>query len=320
MHLSVEPEQIPLFDGGPDMARLRADALRMVARSSQAENTRSAYASDWKDFAAWCRSTGRSALPASADTLTLFVMDRLKTRKVSTVERRLAAIVSRHERDGRPSPYTPQLRALMSAARREKGVSVEQKAALSASSLKRILRWYGARRSFAAVRDRALIALGFGGGMRRSELAALDVADLVFHRKGVQVTVRRGKTDQEARGRVLGIFKASRSTHCPVASVKAWLALRGSEDGPLFPGSGKSGRLTGQAINDVVKRACQRVGLDSRLYGAHSLRAGFVTAAIQKGVPESIIMQRTGHRSIATVAKYVRPASVFSVDALARAL
>lgn len=319
MHLS-EPEQIPLFDGGPDVASLRLVAAGMVERSARAKNTVSAYESDWRDFSAWCRSTGRSALPASADTLQLFAVDRLRTRKVSTVERRLAAIVSRHQAAGRASPYSPQVRALMAAARREKGTAVDQKAALSASQLKRILRFYGARRSLAMVRDRALIALGFSGGMRRSELVGLDVSDLVFSRKGVTVAVRRAKNDQEARGRVFGVFRGSRASHCPVAALRAWLDRRGRQDGPLFPGVGRSGRLTGQAVCDIVKRACGRIGLDARLYGAHSLRAGCVTAAAQAGVPESIIMQRTGHRSVQTVLKYVRPASVFSVDALAGSL
>jgi len=45
-----------------------------------------------------------------------------------------------------------------------------------------------------------------------------------------------------------------------------------------------------------------------------------VTAAAEAGMPESLIMQRTGHRSVQTVSKYVRPASVFSVDVLASAM
>ena len=88
--------------------------------------------------------------------------------------------------------------------------------------------------------------------------------------------------------------------------------------GPLFPGnSGKA--LTGTGVGLIVNRACGLIGLDQAKYGAHSLRAGFVTTAAELGMPETLIMQRTGHRSVQTVARYVRPARLFHIDALAAA-
>ncbi len=53
------------------------------------------------------------------------------------------------------------------------------------------------------VRDRALLLLGFATAMRRSELAALDVADVEFVVKGMLLTIRRSKTDQEAQDALL---------------------------------------------------------------------------------------------------------------------
>lgn len=116
------------------------------------------------------------------------------------------------------------------------------------------------------------------------------------------------------------MFYGSRASSCPVQALKAWLAERGKGTGPLFPGRGPGGQITGETVNDVVKRYVELIGLDAEAYGAHSLRAGFVTAAAEAGMSETLIMQRTGHRSVQTVAKYVRPASVFSVDVLAKAL
>ena len=79
-------------------------------------------------------------------------------------------------------------------------------------------------------------------------------------------------------------------------------------------------RLEARGVYGVVKRAVESIGLDPALYGGHSLRAGCITAAAEAGVPESIIMQRSGHKSIAMVARYVRPASIWAMDPLARAL
>jgi integrase len=65
-----------------------------------------------------------------------------------------------------------------------------------------------------ALRDRALLLLGFGGAFRRSELVALDVADITETKDGLLVTIRRSKTDQEekscGRGVALGLSKFSR--------------------------------------------------------------------------------------------------------------
>ena len=109
---------------------------------------------------------------------------------------------------------------------------------------------------------------------------------------------------------------------CPVRALREWLYLRGRTPGPLFPGGANSAtsRLSGRSIGIAVKRGLRLVGIDPTNYGAHSLRAGMITAAALDGMPESLIMQRSGHRSLQTLAKYVRTASVFAVDVLRRAM
>jgi integrase len=62
------------------------------------------------------------------------------------------------------------------------------------------------------------------------------------------------------------------------------------------------------------------VGADPDQFGAHSLRAGMVTAALASGAAESAVMRRTGHKSREMLDRYYRPATVFASDPLARAL
>jgi site-specific recombinase XerC len=66
-----------------------------------------------------------------------------------------------------------------------------------------------------SVRDRAILLLGFSSGMRRSELAALDVSDLTFVDQGVDVLIRRSKTDPEGKGRTIGIPRGRNQDTCP---------------------------------------------------------------------------------------------------------
>jgi site-specific recombinase XerD len=315
-----ECEQLALFElGGPDVARLKAVAEKLVGASTSAA-TKRAYASDWRDFEEWCSSAGRPSLPASSETIELFAVDRLRVMKLATVERRLHAIAAKHVETGHASTYTNGVRSLMRGARRERGNDEQPRAALAIEDLRRICRSLPVRSSETAARDRAIMTLGFAAALRRSEIVALDLADVRFVRKGLLVTLRRSKTDQEAAGRTIGVFYGKRATTCPVRSLRAWLNWRGRKSGPLFTGRAKGGRLSSAAVWLIVKRLVASIGIDPDDYGAHSLRAGFVTTAAEAGVSEALIMKQTGHRSIQTVARYVRPSSAFGVDALAKAL
>lgn len=311
------------------MKRLRAVASAL-ATASRSGATQSAYASDCRDFERWCLRARRKPLPATPETLMLYVASQLETHRVSSVERRVAAIADAHRVAGArsPSPKGGPVCGVLAGARRGKKAPSLAKAALRPEDLRHICVKLQRSHGRVAVRDRALLVIGFAAGMRRSELAGLDLADVQFVRQGLLVTIRRGKTDQEGKGRSVGIFRGSRASTCPVRSLVAWLKVRGKKPGPLFPGGpqlsgsrGSAPRLVGASINNIVRRAVKLVGLDPKLYGAHSLRSGFVTAAAEAGMPETLIMQRTGHRSVQTVARYVRPATAFSSgDVLRKAL
>jgi integrase len=80
------------------------------------------------------------------------------------------------------------------------------------------------------VRDRALLLLGFGAALRRSEIVALDVGDLAFVPEGASVLIRRSKTDQEGAGVLLGVPFGSNPDTCPVRALQVWIALL--DDGP----------------------------------------------------------------------------------------
>jgi site-specific recombinase XerD len=69
----------------------------------------------------------------------------------------------------------------------------------------------------AGLRDRALLLIGFGGALRRSELVALDVADVTENETGLLVAIRHSKTDQEGEGATIAI--ALGDVACPAKAV-----------------------------------------------------------------------------------------------------
>ena len=171
------------------------------------------------------------------------------------------------------------------------------------------------------IRDRALLLLGFAGAFRRSELVGLDVSDVVFVHRGLEVSLQRSKTDQEAAGRKLVILPGIHPGTCPVLAVRAWLHVAAITDGPLFRAVGRrregvaATRLCEKVVADVVKRAANAAGLDEDRFAGHSLRAGFVTSAARAGKSERTIMAMSGHRSTAILRRYVRDVGVFDDNA-----
>src|SRR5439155_15935995 len=84
---------------------------------------------------------------------------------------------------------------------------------------------------------------GFAGMLRRSEVAALAVADVEESPEGLSVTVRHSKTDQAGEGAVVAILPGSFAGTCPVRAVAAWWAAAGISDGALFRRVDRHGRL-----------------------------------------------------------------------------
>lgn len=144
----------------------------------------------------------------------------------------------------------------------------------------------------------------------------LDVEDIEKDEKGLKVTLRRSKTDQEGEGRKVGIPFGSRDETCPVRALEDWLEAAGIEEGPVFRPVMRNGeveptRLSDRAVARIVQKYIIAVGLDPSDYAGHSLRAGHATTAAANGASERALMNQTGHRSVTMARKYIREGSLF---------
>jgi integrase len=162
-----------------------------------------------------------------------------------------------------------------------------------------------------AARDKALLLVGFAGAFRRSELVVLTVSDLTEHENGIELLLRRSKTDQEGEGRTIFIPHA-KGKRCPVAALKEWLTLAGIAAGPLFRSVNRHDQvrkqgLRPQAVATIIKQVITKTGRDPKDYSGHSLRAGYVTTAAVQGLQPWQIKEQTGHKSDAVLARYIRP-------------
>ena len=340
----------------PSPPALSADDLagaRSFVDASRAASTRKAYAADWRRFSQWCHARGAPALPANPALVAVY-LSALSLRGLAppSIGRALAAIAYAHKRAGLVAPHCGAdgavVAEVLAGIRRSREDAPDKKLAADADIVMQLL-WSITGNSLAALRDRALIAFGMALAARRSELVALDMADLAWEPKGLRVTIRRSKTDQEGEGAVVAVPEGRRLT--PLAHLRAWLAAARITEGavfrPLWKGGGRQGssgetdgeptggggqqgsvgpageeptklhrrvrdaRLSDHAVARIVQARAAAAGLDPAHYAGHSLRSGFVTAAARAGADVWKIQQVSRHRSMQVLSEYVRDARLF---------
>lgn len=274
------------------------------ANASLSAATRRAIKADWKVWADWCAANGVAAMPASVDAAIGFLVDMSK-KAVATLHRYRASVGKLHKLAGHPSPFADaRAKAVLEGIRRKRGVAQKGKKAMTIDL---------ASAPGRSERDRAITLFGIATALRGDELCALDTDDVVFDEQGALVRVKRSKTDQSGKGRVIAVPAIPDSPEvCPVRALRQWLALLDTGVvGPLFRSllrnsKPSSRRLSRQAVNKIVKQVAAEAGLNPREFGSHSLRSGYVTEARMAGLDWSAIMAQTGHKKVETVQRYDR--------------
>jgi site-specific recombinase XerD len=297
-----------------------ADRVRLYLESARSRNTIGGYRSSFNQFRDWCEVAELMPLPATPETIAMYLGAQAGRLKASTLEHHLSAITKAHKAAGYDSPIRENMLVseMLKGIKRTHGSAVTRKAPILTDDLRLMLRCLPAK--LVGIRDRALLLVGFVGAFRRSELVSLDLSDLKFTSEGLLITLRRSKTDQEGVGREVALPHGGHESTCPVRALQAWLAVSGIEEGPVFRSMNRHGRVFSERLSDhavalVVKRYAEKAGLDSAALAGHSLRAGFVTSAARAGAPERQIMRTTGHHSIEMLMRYVRHASAFTDNA-----
>jgi integrase len=242
-------------------------SARMFAAANRSINTKKAYTSDWRDFAAWAERYGYESMPADPAVVALYITDLDARLKPSTISRRLAVISVAHRQAGQPIPTSrDDLRAISTGTRRTLGFAQREVAPLSMGDVTSMVAHLPD--TLIGRRDRALLLAGFAGALRRSELVAIDVDDLEPREEGLALILHRSKTDQEGKGRQVALPCAHDHHTCPVRAIAAWREDAGIDDGALFRTVDRHDRvgehqLRPGAVNLIVKTAASGAGARS---------------------------------------------------------
>jgi site-specific recombinase XerD len=314
--MTADRQIVPAGDTG-----LAVRAIELAKRA-QSDATINAYISDFKQYQEWCEGKNLVALPSLPDQVALYIT-HLHTdlhRAPATIRRALTAIRRMHRSADHEVPVNDFVRSVERGIRRSAGTAQKQSTPITLARLERIIG--STPTDLLGRRDRALLLIGWSGALRRSELVALDVADIDDADEGIVLRLRRSKTDQEGRGRSVPIPFVAESKLCAVRALRKWLSLSRIDSGPVFRPVGPAGldkwftvtsekRLSGRSVSLVVKRRAKDAGYDPILYSGHSLRSGFATAAAHIGVRDRDIRRITGHRSAAQLDTYIREGKAF---------
>ena len=276
-----------------------------AARGAFSANTERAVRSDLSIYSSWCAAQGLTALPASPETVAAFIDEMAATRSPATVRRYVASIAAAHRAIGcGTTPRSPLVRLALQRMHRRKGYRQDQAQGLTWPLRQRLLEAAGDRPIDR--RNRALLAVAYDAMLRRSELAALQVSDLLEHLRGdATLLVRRSKTDSEGRGELLYLARDT------VALVRAWLESGGISEGRMFRSVHKGGRL-GQRLDPsqvprIFKEMAHQAGLPPTLVDAlsgHSTRVGAAQDMIAAGIELPAILQAGRWKSTAMVNRY----------------
>lgn len=298
----------------PDLA----DATRAYIQRGRVKSTELAHRCDWKIFLNWCAAHEADALPASVDTIVAFLADMASTRALATLHRYKGTITKVHGLHGFSSPTLDErVRAVMHGIAVDKGERSPNAKAPATADVFGLMIEKISDKSPKGLRDRAILLVGAVTGMRSAELTAVNIEDLVWHDKGLSILIRRSKTDQTGIGRYVAVpcehVESEDGSRCGAHAVRAWLEiLKGVKTGALFRSFWHNGRrvkitrLPSANVADIVRGAAVAAGLEPRVYGAHSLRSGYVTQARRENLSFLEIMEQTGHRNIESVRRYSR--------------
>ncbi|WP_299004164.1 tyrosine-type recombinase/integrase [uncultured Shewanella sp.] len=303
-------------------------------------NTRRIYQSSFSIFEQYCQQHQLNALPADPRTVISFIGQQKEMIQASTgkqlskqtLNTRLAAIRFFHIQAGfhSPSEHPLVLRVMKGLSRNQyRQINEYDQQPIMYDELELLIQVIDQQpQLLTRTRDKAILQLGLQGGFRRSELANIEVSHIAFLRDKLRVRLPYSKSNQQGQKEWKVLPKSE--PFSAYDAVKDWIRLAGITNGHLFRSLSRDGRslreyhvrdkqdenkdklrqsgfLRGDDIYQVIKKYCQKAGLNADFFGAHSLRSGCVTQLYENDKDHLYIMSRTGHNDPRSLKHYLKP-------------
>ncbi|MFG6637826.1 tyrosine-type recombinase/integrase [Sulfitobacter sp. 1A12126] len=325
---------LPLHVAGSGTLDQLVETARGYAKQAASENTLKAYAKDWANFARWCRLKGTDPLPPSPEIIGLYFANlatptgKAPALSVSTIERRLSGLSWNYKQRGfNLDRKNRHIATVLAGIKRKHARPPVQKEAILAEDILAMVDTLPF--DLRGLRDRAILLLGYAGGLRRSEIISLDVHKddtpdtggwIEIFDEGALLTL-----NAKTGWREVEIGRGSKDQSCPVHALEQWLRFAKIDFGPIFVGTSRDGkracetRLNDKHVARLIKRTVLDAGIRSdlpekdrlALFSGHSLRAGLASSA---EVDERYVQKQLGHASAEMTRRYQRRRDRFRVN------
>lgn len=301
------------------MALPTSELHREYLQAATSDNTRRTYRSAIRHFQRW-----GGGLPCKEETIINYLLHHASLLNSRTLEVRLTALSQWHRYQGLYDPAkSAVVRKTMEGIKRKHGKPKNKAIALRlehvALMVNHLLQSPMRKK---CTRDLALILVGYFGGLRRSEIVAIEVEHIDWEPEGVVIKIPRSKTDQEGTGMLRAIPNGSGSI-CPIKALKNWLDVSNITNGAVFRPVNRWDKIQDRAMNEnsinaLLKSIGQSCSFDfTPDLSSHSLRRGFSTSAAREQVPFESIKKQGGWKSDATVWEYIDEGERFQNNAAA---
>jgi site-specific recombinase XerD len=278
-------------------AAIAAFLVHLETERRLAANTRRAYARDLEDFAASIET--RRSRPARIGDLNIrevraTLAELHDDHTASTIGRKLSALRTFGEFCRREGLLAENEVALIRRPKLGRKLPV----ALPVEDITSMIDG-PQREGPIGLRDKALLEVLYGAGLRVSEVVGLDLEHLRWESRGLTIRVVQGKGGKD---RVVPL--GSRGA----GALREWLAVRDelasakTPSNAVFLGA-RGGRLASRVAREVVYRRCQTTGARA-VVGPHGLRHSFATHLLQSGCDLRTIQSMLGHASLSTTQRY----------------
>jgi integrase len=325
---------LPSFVAGSGTLDRLVDTARDYVRAAASENTLKAYAKDWAHFTRWCRMKGTEPLPPSPEMIGLYLADLASgsgpssALSVSTIDRRLSGLAWNYAQRGFTlNRKNRHIATVLAGIKRKHARPPAQKEAVLAEDILAMVATLPF--DLRGLRDRAILLLGYAGGLRRSEIVSLDVHKDDTPDSGGWIEIMKGGAlltlNAKTGWREVEIGRGSQDQTCPIHALEQWLHYSKIDFGPIFVGTSRDGkkaletRLNDKHVARLIKRTVLGAGIRSdlpekdrlALFSGHSLRAGLASSA---EVDERYVQKQLGHASAEMTRRYQRRRDRFRVN------